>query len=94
MSGVSPKNEGVIYPPIDDLLENVESKYALVVYAAKRARQINTYNQQLQDGMLEMTGPLVQTDPECKPLSIALREINEKKLELVRNENKVVEATE
>ena len=87
MSGVSPKPEGVIYPPIDDLLAKVESKYALVVYATKRARQINTYNQQLQDGMLEMTGPLVQTEPDCKPLSVALREINDDKLELVYNED-------
>ncbi|QPK94615.1 DNA-directed RNA polymerase subunit omega [Actinomyces sp. zg-332] len=91
MSGVLPKPEGVIYPPIDDLLRNVESKYALVVYAAKRARQINTYNQQLQDGMLEMTGPLVQTDPDCKPLSIALREINEDKLELIYQEGNAAE---
>lgn len=93
MSGVQPKPEGVIYPPIDDLLRNVESKYALVVYAAKRARQINTYNHQLQYGMLETTGPLVQADPECKPLSIALREINEDKLSLTYEEEKPEEVT-
>ena len=44
-------------PPIDDLLEKVESKYALVVYAAKRARQINTYNLEIADGMFSTPGP-------------------------------------
>ena len=34
-----------------------------------------------------MTGPLVQTEPDCKPLSVALREINDDKLELVYNED-------
>ena len=35
--------EGITNPPIDDLLGQVSSKYALVIYAAKRARQINDY---------------------------------------------------
>ncbi len=35
------KLEGIINPPIDDLLSKVESKYALVIFASKRARQIN-----------------------------------------------------
>ncbi len=34
-------NNGIIDPPIDDLLARVESKYALVIFASKRARQIN-----------------------------------------------------
>ena len=33
--------EGITNPPIDDLLDQVSSKYALVIFAAKRARQIN-----------------------------------------------------
>ena len=33
--------EGIINPPIDELLEATDSKYSLVIYAAKRARQIN-----------------------------------------------------
>jgi len=33
----------VISPRIDRLLENVDSNYASVVVAAKRARQINSY---------------------------------------------------
>jgi len=64
-------------PPIDDLLEAAEgSKYGLVIYAAKRARQINAYYPQLGEGLLEYVGPLVETTPQEKPLSIAMREIN------------------
>ena len=39
MTGIVAKPEGITYPPIDDLMEKVDSKYALVVYAARRARQ-------------------------------------------------------
>ncbi|MCY0610011.1 DNA-directed RNA polymerase subunit omega, partial [Klebsiella pneumoniae] len=34
---------GITNRPIDELLDRVSSKYALVIYAAKRARQINDY---------------------------------------------------
>ena len=47
-----------------------------MIYAAKRARQINAYYSQLGEGLLEYVGPLVDTQPQEKPLSIALREIN------------------
>ncbi len=72
--------EGITNPPIDDLLEAAGSKYALVIYAAKRARQINAYYSQLGEGLLEYVGPLVESGAQEKPLSIALREINEGKL--------------
>ena len=72
--------EGITNPPIDELLERTQSKYALVIIAAKRARQINAYYSQLGEGLLEYVGPLVETAPQEKPLSIALREINEDKL--------------
>ena len=62
-------------PPIDDLLDTVSSKYALSIFAAKRARQINSYYQQPDDGVFEFIGPLVTPEPGEKPLSIALREI-------------------
>jgi DNA-directed RNA polymerase subunit omega len=68
--------EGITNPPIDELLERAQSKYALVIIAAKRARQINAYYSQLGEGLLEYVGPLVETAPQEKPLSIALREIN------------------
>ena len=72
----TPAADGIINPPIDDLLEVVDSKYRLVIMAAKRARQINAYYSQLGEGLLEYVGPLVETTPQEKPLSIALREIN------------------
>ena len=75
MYGTRP--EGITYPPIDDLLDKVESKYALVIYAAKRARQINAYYSQLGEGLLEYVGPLVETHVHEKPLSIALREVDD-----------------
>ena len=52
-------------------------KYKLVLYSAKRARQINAYYSQLGEGLLEYVGPLVDTHVQEKPLSIALREIND-----------------
>jgi DNA-directed RNA polymerase subunit omega len=76
VSGSSVRPEGITYPPIDDLLEAAESKYRLVIYAAKRARQINAYYSQLGEGLLENVGPLVETHVQEKPLSIALREID------------------
>ena len=69
--------EGIINPPIDELLEATDSKYSLVIYAAKRARQINAYYSQLGEGLLEYVGPLVDTQVQEKPLSIALREISD-----------------
>lgn len=68
---------GITNPPIDELLEKVSSKYALVIFAAKRARQINDYFRSVDDSVFEFVGPLVTPDPQEKPLSIALREIND-----------------
>src|ERR1700722_6145544 len=61
--------DGIINPPIDELLEIVDSKYRLVILAAKRARQINAYYSQLGEGLLEYVGPLVETRVQEKPLS-------------------------
>lgn len=72
---------GIIDPPIDDLLEKVDSKYALVVFASQRARQINDYYTDLHDGNLfDNVGPLVDASVDDKPLSTALHEIAEGKL--------------
>ncbi len=73
----TPALEGIINPPIDELLDVVDSKYGLVIMASKRARQINAYYAQLGEGLLEYVGPLVETRVQEKPLSIALREISE-----------------
>ena len=67
--------QSVLTEVVDDLLEQVDSKYRLVLFAAKRARQINAYYAQLGEGLLESVGPLVETMPQEKPLSIALREV-------------------
>lgn len=82
MSGIVAQPVGITYPPIDDLLEHVDSKYALVIFAAKRARQINSYNQQLEQNIIQYVGPVVEIDPDDKPLAIALREIDEGLLSL------------
>lgn len=74
---MSINNEGITNPPIDDLLESIDSKYRLVIFAAKRARQINAYYSQLGEGLLENVGPLVSAAPQEKPLSIALRELKD-----------------
>lgn len=76
----TPAADGIINPPIDELLDVVDSKYRLVIMAAKRARQINAYYSQLGEGLLEYVGPLVETRVQEKPLSIALREISERLL--------------
>ncbi|MFS8524662.1 MAG: DNA-directed RNA polymerase subunit omega [Limnochordales bacterium] len=59
-------------PPVDVLREKVDSRYALVVAAAKRARQ-------LLDGAPKLVD--VESD---KPVTIALWEIGEDKLQLER----------
>ena len=77
MASNAPGAEGITNPPIDDLLKIVDSKYSLVIMGAKRARQFNAYYAQLGEGLLEYLGPLVETQVQEKPLSIALREIRE-----------------
>lgn len=78
--------DGIIRPPIDELLTTVDSKYQLVIFASKRARQINAYYSDLGDGNIyDHVGPLVPSTVDEKPLSIALREINEGKLVLTHH---------
>ncbi|MGB4705632.1 MAG: DNA-directed RNA polymerase subunit omega [Aquiluna sp.] len=76
------KLEGIVSPPIDELLEKVDSNYELVIFASKRARQINEYYSALHEGSLfNFVGPLVDSSIDDKPLSIALKEIYSGKLE-------------
>lgn len=79
MAGAQSAAEGITFPPIDRLLdkEYFDSKYELVIGASKRARQINAYYSQLGEGLLEFVGPLVESHPQEKALSIALRELDE-----------------
>ncbi len=75
--------KGIIDPPIDELLTKVDSKYGLVIFASKRARQINDYYADLHEGSLfDNVGPLVESSIDDKPLSVALREINDDKLRI------------
>lgn len=75
------ENEGIIDPSVDELLDKAESKYGLVIFGARRARQINAYYSQLQEGLFEHVGPLVDTDVNEKSLSIAMREIEDQVIE-------------
>ena len=46
-------------PPIESLLERVDSKYTLVSLAAKRGREVNSYFNQLGDGLGSIVPPQV-----------------------------------
>jgi DNA-directed RNA polymerase subunit omega len=61
-------------PPIESLLDKVDSKYTLVSLAAKRAREVNSYFNQLGEGLGSIVPPQV-TSISRKPLSIALEEV-------------------
>ncbi len=54
----------MIYPSIDTLINKVDSKYTLVIAAAKRARMLNEGARRLVDSN------------SIKDVSIALEEIN------------------
>jgi DNA-directed RNA polymerase subunit omega len=62
-------------PPIEALVERVDSKFTLVTLTAQRARQITTYFSQLGQGLGTIVPPQV-TSASDKPVSIALDEIN------------------
>jgi len=62
-------------PKIDTLLEKVDSKYALVILAARRARQINNYYRNREEGSIDdIPPPLVDTRSR-NILTIAMEEI-------------------
>jgi DNA-directed RNA polymerase subunit omega len=69
----------VIHPKIDLLLDHVDSRYALVIVAAKRARQINNYYHQLGEGTFEVPPPLVESR-SSNHLTMSLEEIAEGKI--------------
>ncbi len=58
----------MLYPPVADMLKNVDSRYLLVNVVAQRARQIaeeaETFQEELSD----------------KPVTLAIREVAEGKL--------------
>jgi DNA-directed RNA polymerase subunit omega len=80
----------MIEPTIDQLLERVDSKYSLVVLAARRAREINSYYSQLGEGRGEFVPPLVESGGlRNKPLSIAMEEIAQDKVTYDRTDTAV-----
>jgi DNA-directed RNA polymerase subunit omega len=80
---VAPEPEGttdLISPRIDKLLDHVDSDYASVIVAAKRARQINSYYHNLGEGTFdEFPPPMVDTRSK-NYLTIALEEVAQGKL--------------
>jgi DNA-directed RNA polymerase subunit omega len=79
-----PAKSTMIYPPIEDLLSKVDSKFSLVSLAAKRGRQINSYFSQLGEGLGAIVPPQVASVSR-KPLSIALEEIAADKITMTRS---------
>ena len=67
----------MIHPRIDELLDNVDSRYALVIVAAKRARQINNYYQQLGEGTFEDFPPPLVESRSKNYLTMSLEEVSE-----------------
>ena len=79
-------------PRMEGLLDKVDSKFTLVTLAAKRAREINDYYNQLGEGLGKIVPPQV-TSVSRKPLSIALEEVSVDKIQY-RRIDEVEESTE
>lgn len=58
----------MLYPPVADLLKNVDSRYLLVNVVASRARQIASTAEENQEELTE------------KPVTLAIREVADGKL--------------
>ena len=58
----------MLYPPVADLLKNVDSRYLLVNVVAQRARQIAQNAEENQEELTE------------KPVTLAIREVAEGKI--------------
>ena len=58
----------MLYPPVADLLKNVDSRYLLVNVVAQRARQIAEEAEEYQEELTD------------KPVTLAIREVAEGKL--------------
>jgi DNA-directed RNA polymerase subunit omega len=71
----------MIHPRIDELLEHVDSRYALVIVSAKRARQINNYHHQLGEGIGfdEAPPPLIESRSK-NYLTMSMEEVSQGKI--------------
>ncbi len=61
-------------PRIESLMKRTASKFGLVTLSARRAREINSYFNQLGEGLGTMVPPQVSSTSR-KPLSISFEEI-------------------
>ena len=84
------RNDSLVNPPIEGLLETAESKFRLVTVSAKRGRQINSYFGQLGEGLGSSIPPQV-TSTSRKPLSIAFEELAAGKIQPVEPPEEVEE---
>ena len=53
------RQDTMMNPPIEELLGRVDSKFTLVTLAARRARQVNSYYNQLGEGLGSLVPPQV-----------------------------------
>ncbi len=79
------RRPSLMHPLLENLTDRVDSKFTLVALAAKRARQINSYFNQLGEGLGTIVPPQV-TSLSRKPLSISLEEIEAGKIVFERPE--------
>jgi DNA-directed RNA polymerase subunit omega len=79
------RRPSLMHPLLEHLTDRVDSKFTLVSLAAKRARQINSYFNQLGEGLGTIVPPQV-TSLSRKPLSISLEEIEAGKIVFERPE--------
>ena len=70
----------MISPRIDELTDRVDSNYASVIVAAKRARQINSYYHNLGEGTFDEFPPPMVESRSKNYLTLALEEIAAGKL--------------
>ena len=61
-------------------MKQVDSRYALVIVAAKRARQINNYHHQLGEGTFDEFAPPLIESRSKNYLTMSLEEIAEAKI--------------
>ena len=77
------RQDTMMNPSIEQLLDRAGSKFSLVTLSSTRARQINSYFGQLGEGLGSIVPPQV-TSVARKPLSIAFEEIASDKIVPVR----------
>ena len=77
------RQDTMMNPAIEELLGRVDSKFTLVTLAARRARQVNSYYNQLGEGLGSLVPPQV-TSSARKPLSISFEEVAADKITYTR----------